>query len=520
VVRDALSGAFSDRLLEREGETWSFRWLFDASGNPCPPVAGAVRARRRPAAAAGGASRRGARPDRGAAAPAPVVEPAAPAPAPDWKEHQGLVVSVAKLLVELSGYPVPAGEAPAASGLLDFNVLSTQTGILMTSPAWPVAQRALADLDQAVREGRSAEETDVSCVRDFAAMLSESGEALARALAWGARVGWAARQGSAGERLLIGLRILANALRFGDRRPAEVRDILQRLGASWPQELSPRLVFDTDPPRLGLGAHEDWIAWVRERVVEIADPEKTAPISVDQQEILRQASWKSWLGRLESYFGTGTLSSSSSSPAVADLLCAAAGIGPSLLLDFRLETMTVAAWSSALLAGVTPGVAGVPPELALFALRALGFEPGARWSDLAIQFPNLKGAFTMRAARIASVALGGVASLRVLILRQPQGSLVDSLRPSTACAALSLSLSEVRSRLAVAQGLAKALQLAWIVAEEPVNTRLVAQISIGDVGRVVPLGAKPPAVQRPGGYIVAPTTLEEIASYLGSLAAT
>ncbi|MBV8200440.1 MAG: hypothetical protein JOZ15_07430 [Acidobacteria bacterium] len=77
----------------------------------------------------------------------------------------------------------------------------------------------------------------------------------------------------------------------------------------------------------------------------------------------------------------------------------------------------------------------------------------------------------------------------------------------------------MRARQAAVRRLAEALRVKWIVAEEPIENRLISSLAAAKAGRIVPLGAKPPAVPRREGFIVAPTTLDEIASYLGSLEA-
>lgn len=416
------------------------------------------------------------------------------------------IMDLEDFLADLSGVS-PTDPTPVAR--IDLTTLSSQLRILSTSPAWPEVAQAIGRLRQAYNEKQphSGVAQDVALVHEFATMLKRgrNGDLLALALVWGARVGRASKLTRPGERLLLGLRVIAAAHRFAEKGETEVLAILEQLRFQVPEGIQ----LPPEPPPgftavKSEGGWSSWAKWIKARISEAEESLQHA----FTEEILNgwsTVAWDAWQSRLRSFFGKRPLTAS---PDLRELFCAAAGIGPSQLLNFKLEEMTLAAWSKALLTALSKDLK-TPEWLAQFALSALGFRKSTDFAALMREFALREDSDQLRF--LVDVEIPPVSTL---ILRQLEGSMTEGWLPSSTCAALSISTSEASDTALgpMACRLSRTLGPTWLVAEAPIDQALASNLKAPSTQGPIPL-----VLPRRDGTTTAPKSLDELASMLRGL---
>jgi hypothetical protein len=429
----------------------------------------------------------------------------------EWVADADFITHLGDFLADLSRV-LPTDPTPVAR--IDLSTLSSQLRFLGTSPAWPEVEQAIGRLRRAEsgKQPYSEIAQDAALVQEFAARLKQNGELLAWALVWGARVGGASKLTRPGERLLLGLRTIATAHRFDKKSEAEVLAVLEQLRSQVPEGI--QLPSEEKPPAFTTvkseGGWGEWANWVKARIAEVE--ETLQPSFTD--EVLRgwrKAVWEAWQSRLLSFFGKGPLASA---PDLRELFCAAAGIGPSQLLNFKLEEMTLAAWSRALLTALSEvdDENETPAWLAIFALTALGFRKGTDFAALLSELPTPLAGDT---DPLGILLEGEIPSLvSAFLVRQPEGSITEGWLPSASCAALSITKSEALDQVLgpTAKRLSYSLRPVWFVVEEPMDPALAITLK-------APLtrGSIPLVLRSQDGTALAPKSLDDLASRLRAL---
>ena len=271
----------------------------------------------------------------------------------DWKESADFINRFEETLAELT------------RGSIEPSTLSSQFGIIGTTPAWADVKRALARLRTAQTSSVAypEQDADVVVLNDFGALLKRSGDNIALALVFGEVIGkWKREQQS----VLRGLKVISDAFWLRDMSGDQVRSIL----LDFAEQISIRFkIADVkDPPALSstqnLAVWAEWVTHVQSSVL----------LKIDQREdILRESqreSWRSWYTRLQSP------AAQQGRPDLSDIICMAARAGPAQYLKFDFNSMTLGEWSEVLSAVILekpedPSYA--PPWLFLAALQQLGF---------------------------------------------------------------------------------------------------------------------------------------------------
>jgi hypothetical protein len=474
---------------------------------------------------------RAERVERAAAAAPPVQQP-------DWQEDASLIGEIDAFLAELSAMdgpsPIPTAAAtglqsdePVVRSRIDLTTLSSDLRILSSSPAWPEVQRAITNLRRVEQERSSygGATADITAVHEFAEMLRGSANRLALALAWGARVGRASRTLNKAARLRAGLEAMSSAYQFDTKLEPEVNRVLASLTSkAVPGLLLPAL--EPPPPFVDAASVAVWKATVKQLIDEAEKLE--SDFNDDTLASWRAAAWETWRSRLAAYFTAKYFNRASEvlEPQLTELFCAAADVGPTKLLRFKLESMTLAAWSNAALTALTVARAGdplqAPPWLGTFALWALGFDAPQDLSAVIAEFTEVSQQLTISEASPPASPPSDRPRLSMFILQRAKDSIVGAWLPSPAPAsyvALTVTDEQVgESALAnTCRRLSKALKPDWLVIEESIAENLSQPLRASSPRGPVALTAKVPATARRGATIVGAKNLEEIATYLRSL---
>lgn len=412
-VERALGLAYGpEPVLDRvDGERWLYRWRINAPGvNP-----------------------------GNAADPSDPQE--SPVDPPDIWENVVFVEELDRAIESLGG-----GGGPTAR--LDLTTLSSQLGILSTTPAWSAAQAAIGRLKTARMEKRGYDEfaDDVRCVGDFANMARRHHATLARALFCGAILGKASGQKEPGERLLLGLRAISSRYDLLKRQESEIAQHLEALELSLRNEHQLTSSWSIAP----LTTEESVVPWKQGVRKELDSVALLDIFLIRNLQNRRKAAWEEWDSRLSGIRVEGAL------PGLDELICAAATVSPASLLPQDPETMRLAGWSEILLrslADVSPETPSHAPLWMLCpALLRLGFPAGC-WQPILTALKNGSLRYIHRPVReelhrAEQWALrGGPAEAKpaLFILRKPQGSALESWTASSQGAAIVLAMDEAQA---------------------------------------------------------------------------
>ena len=214
---------------------------------------------------------------------------------------------------------------------LNLGVVTSELGILPSSPSWTFVQSALERLRQAppkpatarTDEARFGEATDPmvldsEAVERFESRLTRYRSTLDLALRLGAMLGRYFRSKDPQESLLWGLRHLSEKLTLRRRSVSDTRAVLQHLTTEWLQ-LRQVTVGDT----------EKAIEAIRGLAVDGADAEAA-----------KSRAWKRW--------SPSAVWDAAPKPHPDDLIASARGEGPLQYLRYDLRSLSIREWSVAL----------------------------------------------------------------------------------------------------------------------------------------------------------------------------
>jgi len=262
--------------------------------------------------------------------------------------------------------------ADLTKGAVDPSTLSSQFGIIATSPAWSDVQRAVSRLSKAEPEQSYPEqEIDVAVLADYARLVRKSSKSIALSL-YCANVLGKLTRGNTPSEFIAGLDLIARAFKFRhlpeDAVLACLSELFDQIHIRFPAD-SPLPL----PPALDQSETvKNWLGWIAESVTVTAQK-----ISEPKDELDRSKQ-ASWMHQFERFKG------SSDGPLnLEDIICALWKRGPFSLLEVDLSSMTARQWSAAFayaVLGRSP-VEGEPPPplwLAGVALGQLGFTDHTR----------------------------------------------------------------------------------------------------------------------------------------------
>lgn len=388
-VRDALPGASEIvPLLEKVGSgSHSFSWRFRYTGTPAPGT--------------------------------PAFETAG------WREQLEANVG---FIESLSEFLEGVGKKT------DLRFLSSELGVLGSTPAWPRVQEAV----RRVRSGSKKRETDVD---DYCVLLARDGEVLALALYCARAV--AAASGNLGPAgLRPALKILSDAYHWldfeADSRAEELAALLVTIRSRFPDLPEVEL-----PPELSRASWDSWKKWVGDGLESLE-----RVIGSPHEEDLRRAAetaWEAWRSRLSPHADPDA-----SSPTFEQLVCAAAGQRPADLLSFDEAAMTIRDWSGAFywsLADVASDSTDYAPFwLAVPAMQRLGLVPGRpRGLEEAVAFYDRRvvGDSEVRDVGLWAKDLAAAetpAAGAALVVERESGTLTESWMPEPSYPAVVLSV--------------------------------------------------------------------------------
>lgn len=495
-------------LLVPDGEEdgWRFRWCFDMSGRPCPPP-----------------GREGTAPPGAETAP----------PAEEWRADLEFVERFAEVLAEVT----PAQPA--------FGRLASELRVIATSPGWLEVEKAIERL-KTLTPPYPEYQTDVACVREFAALLRESVITITLALLCGGAVGRASPLRTPGDRTWAGLEAISRAYQFAEKDAEGVEEALARtantlsaLGLDWPHD-----ELSTVPAPQEAAELDAWHGGVR-RAVEAMGAE---PIPGVQMAKLRRLAWRSAWTRLTSHIVGGNRVQ----PNLAEPITEVAGDAPGTLLGYDFQRLTVARWSSALVAGLarTPRRPKLPPLwLIPAALHALGFRVPS-WD--ALRSWLLERGVTQPVGGEADAlppdfallerALAQGAERSALVVRRSSGSVTEGWLPSPSTAVVVVTREQAEDLLRPFSSVGRKIlpevarhltslpppplgsPLQCIAFEMPldrrVQQRLVKEV-MGAVTSMWPAGVpgppeplyiypETPREKAPGKFVVAPRSVDEL----------
>jgi Cdc6-like AAA superfamily ATPase len=279
----------------------------------------------------------------------------------DWAEAAKLISHFAAAVKDLT------------TGSVDLSALSSQFGVIGTSPSWIDVQGALGRLNSASAPPQDypEKEFDVAVVLDYADLLKKCSKTVALALCC-AKVleAWVPKGGPAN--LIAALDLMARAFRLRDVHEQIASEHLAHLL----DEVNKLHPAEAAGPLSSLTEAGDVIDWKRNilessnaRRIQITNPEN----DLNQA---RATAWEYWFRR----FKVG-----SNRPLNLDnILCALHSCGPFSILDLDINQMTAHKWSEAfahaVLAKSSRGEEAPPPHwLAVEALSQLGFPDLAKY---------------------------------------------------------------------------------------------------------------------------------------------
>jgi hypothetical protein len=261
---------------------------------------------------------------------------------------------------------------------VDLARLAGPLRVIGASPEWVAVERALTLLKNAGKFRRPAPAAEVNVVRAYTALLEQSGEVIALALACGTAAGAATTQEHEGSGAMprppveLGLEAIAALALDGSRPVVEVLRSLRAEAARRPPAGPGVPLGADDPPGLSPATRAAWKGWVAARRSALF-----SGFSPDLAKV-RERAWGTWLQR----FRDGATPAGGFAATMDEVLCRAAGVSPATLLPPRLSTLSLDDWTTVLLRALMDedpaAPSGVPGWMAIPALGALGLGAQAR----------------------------------------------------------------------------------------------------------------------------------------------
>jgi hypothetical protein len=275
----------------------------------------------------------------------------------NWLDDAGMIGEFEKQLGDLTQHQI------------DLTALSSQFGIVRTSPAWPDVRRAIERLRAAQGSPLpyAEQEGDIHILKSFRENLVEGSAGVSVALICALAI---ANQSTAGDNIFWALYVIADALRLRTLTPENTVKALEDLAGQISPDASVRSPDISD--RQSVTA---WSAWVSGGAVAL----RFVPSGSILDDFAQEA-WKYWEQRLRYQL------SMPEDPRLGCIVAQIYGIGPGMLLSFNLESMSIERWTTAFSVSVTaklngpptPTVSvGIPLWVAMAALQHLYFDDPA-----------------------------------------------------------------------------------------------------------------------------------------------
>jgi hypothetical protein len=214
---------------------------------------------------------------------------------------------------------------------INFGILGAGTGVIATSPSWPVVELALKRLKGSIHDYAQKDE-DLSNVHQFAELLRRSAATIRSALFCAWVLGSLESANKTPD--LIGLQVISQALdlKLLPEHPGKAR--IERLA----QKLFSELEVTTPRIELQMTGPSSLERWERE-LQNLKEQVRPNDIKALQRKPnIEEDAWNSWRDRLKSVELPVNFEA---------VICSAVRRGPSRLLDLPPEEMPARKWSSA-----------------------------------------------------------------------------------------------------------------------------------------------------------------------------
>jgi hypothetical protein len=299
----------------------------------------------------------------------------------EWK-------TVAELIDEFA-----AKLSDATGGSIAPSTLSSQLGVIGTTPAWADVVRARGRLRAAQgteeeEEGYPAVGADIAMLQGFWELIHGSDRTLTLALLCGTAIG-SFRPNPTRRDVLAGLRAISEGYSLREMAASEATGELEHLAKQIRNRLGIELEAQPAADLSSRGSVAQWLEHTEDACNAIRD--RVVRAETKLPEIVEQA-WAQWFERLKNG------ESRRFEPFVEHLACMAAAEGPARYLKLDTPSMSVGQWSRALADAAVLWRIGqeyrTPLWLCLSALHQLGFG-------------NQAGRAFLRAVTGAGALLGG-----------------------------------------------------------------------------------------------------------------
>jgi hypothetical protein len=249
---------------------------------------------------------------------------------------------------------------------IDLTALSSQCGILRTSPAWPDVRRAIERLRAAQGSPLpyAEQEGDIHILKSFRENLVEGSTGVSEALVCALAI---ADQNTPIQNVLWAMSVIADALRLRTLTPARTVSVLEDLR----NQISPNNPIIT-PEISDRQSVIAWSAWVSQTALA-----HRLVLSSQVLDDFGLEAWKYWEQRLRFQL------SMPEDPRLGSIVAQICGVGPGWLLSFDIASMSIERWTTAIVVPVThklngelaPTASGnTPLWLAMAALQHLYFD--------------------------------------------------------------------------------------------------------------------------------------------------
>lgn len=249
---------------------------------------------------------------------------------------------------------------------IDLTALSSQFGILRTSPAWPDVRRAIERLRaaQGSQLPYAEQADDIHILKSFRENLIDGATGVAVALICALAI---ADQSVPFEQIFWPMLVIADGLRLRTLTPEKTVSVLEDLRG----QISPN--NPVSPPEIS--DRQSVIAW-SDWVNSTAVAHQLTP-STSMLDDFGVEAWKYWEQRLRYQL------SMPADPRLGSIVAQVRGIGPASFLSFDIETMQIERWTRAFIESVvyklnntfaSAAAARIPLWLAMPALQHLYFD--------------------------------------------------------------------------------------------------------------------------------------------------
>jgi hypothetical protein len=308
------------------------------------------------------------------------------------------------------------------------------------TPPWEEVEEAHKRLERGTYGDLTLRLTDARLIETFWTVVVSSMSVIVRGIAIAASISVGSTAQKPSERVLIGLDMLARALRVTTKTDEAVAEALKstegQLATTFP------LIFGENG-RFKLPLIRDRAPAVPSDIsVSLADVVANAKDVLgstgDRWLDLLALAWNNAFQRLLALYGTNELAD----PYVAELFCACRREGPSLLVKFDPRQMTISDWTTAIVATIespqkekqiAPGQ--VPAWVGFAAMYALGFVTADRRAlNSALRVMSGGAKLSVFPALLETYRPGLLASDRplkgaLLVVRKPSSSVTTTWTP-------------------------------------------------------------------------------------------